>query len=86
MVEGTGSTPAEPILKEREIIMKPEELWEIDDGESMDDLIRVERFIKSQGVNAAQIWLAWYHIKQKNKLADQLLSEHDKYQKNLLGD
>lgn len=50
--------------KEKEKNMKPEEMWEEDDLTSMDDMIRIERFIKSQGVKAAQIWFAWYRIKQ----------------------
>ena len=45
------------------------EFWEVDDGERMDGLIRIERFIKSQGVNSAQIWGAWYNIKQLVKAA-----------------
>ena len=41
------------------------EFWEKDDGERMDGLIRIERFIKSQGTKSAQIWWAWYDIKKK---------------------
>lgn len=44
--------------------VKIEEFWEKDDGTRMDGLIRVERFIKSQGTNSAQIWWAWYEIKK----------------------
>jgi len=30
----------------------------------MDRLIRIERFIRSQGTNSAPIWTAWFDIKQ----------------------
>lgn len=46
-----------------------DQFWEKDDGVRMDDLIRIERFIISQGTNSAQIWGAWYSIKQQVKAA-----------------
>ena len=46
-----------------------EEFWEKDDGVRMDGLIRIERFIISQGTKSAQIWGAWYDIKQLVKAA-----------------
>jgi len=46
-----------------------EDFWEKDDGVRMDGLIRMERFIKSQGTNSAQIWSAWQDIKQLLKAA-----------------
>jgi hypothetical protein len=46
-----------------------EQFWEKDDGVRMDGLIRIERFIISQGTKSAQIWGAWYDIKQLVKAA-----------------
>lgn len=42
-----------------------EKFWEGDDGVRMDDIIRVERYIKSNGAGAAQIWGAWLRIKNR---------------------
>ena len=46
-----------------------EQFWEKDDGVRMDGLIRIERFIISQGTKSAQVWGAWYDIKQLVKAA-----------------
>jgi hypothetical protein len=51
------------------------EFWEKDDGESMDEVIRIERFIRSRGTDSAQIWGAWYDIKQKLKAMHKLTAE-----------
>ena len=50
-----------------------DEFWEQDDEKRMDGLMRIERFIRSQGTKSAQIWGAWYDIKQvvKASLKDQ---------------
>lgn len=47
--------------------MKPEDLWEKDDLTSMNDLIRLDRFIKSCGTKSAQVWSAWYNLKEELK-------------------
>lgn len=51
------------------------EFWEKDDGESMEGMIRIERFIRSRGTDSAQIWGAWYGIKQKLKAMHKLTAE-----------
>lgn len=38
--------------------------WEKDDGVSMGDIIRVERFLRHNGSKSAQIWGAWHRLKQ----------------------
>ena len=43
--------------------MKASDLWEKDDFESMEAMIRIERFIKSEGAKAAHLWSAWYELK-----------------------
>jgi len=52
------------------------EFWEKDDGVRMDSLIRIERFIISQGTKSAQIWGAWYDIKQLVKAALKLAEQN----------
>jgi hypothetical protein len=59
-----------------------EEFWEKDNGVSMDGLIRIERFIKSQGTKSAQIWGAWYDLKRFVKAAIKYAETYDSQTKH----
>ena len=62
MQSSTGTDKKEKSKMGRSIPL--DEFWEQDDEKRMDGLMRIERFIRSQGTKSAQIWGAWYDIKQ----------------------